>query len=39
MTDEQAKRATETIAAWLRHFGHFYTDVGTWEIRHGRELP
>ncbi|MEW1837427.1 phospholipase D family protein [Nonomuraea angiospora] len=38
LTDEQAKRATETIAAWLRHFGRFYTDVGTWEIRHGREL-
>ena len=37
MTDEQARRATETIAAWLRHFGRFYTDVGTWEIRHGRE--
>ncbi|WP_431897578.1 phospholipase D family protein [Nonomuraea sp. bgisy101] len=38
LTDEQAKRATETIAAWLRHFGRFYTDVGTWELRHGREL-
>jgi hypothetical protein len=38
LTDEQAKRATETIAAWLRHFGRFYTDVGTWEIRHGQEL-
>lgn len=38
LTDEQAKRTTETIAAWLRHFGRFYTDVGTWEIRHGQEL-
>lgn len=38
MTDEQARRTTETIAAWLRHFGRFYTDVGTWEIRHGQEL-
>ncbi|WP_081639867.1 phospholipase D family protein [Actinomadura flavalba] len=39
MTDTQSRRVSETIAAWLRHFGHFYTDVGTWEIRHGRELP
>ncbi|MGW4967255.1 phospholipase D family protein [Nonomuraea sp. NPDC004186] len=38
LTQEQARRTTETIAAWLRHFGRFYTDVGTWEIRHGREL-
>ncbi|WP_052770385.1 phospholipase D family protein [Streptomyces sp. CNQ-509] len=38
MTEEQAQRTTETIAAWLRHFGRFYTDVGTWEIRHGQEL-
>ncbi|MFJ9731960.1 phospholipase D family protein [Streptomyces sp. NPDC101171] len=38
MADEQARRTTETIAAWLRHFGRFYTDVGTWEIRHGQEL-
>nr|WP_046773354.1 phospholipase D family protein [Streptomyces caniscabiei] len=38
LTDEQARRTTETIAAWLRHFGRFYTDVGTWEIRHGQEL-
>ncbi|MEE1748720.1 phospholipase D family protein [Streptomyces sp. JV184] len=38
MTDEQARRTTETIAAWLRYFGRFYTDVGTWEIRHGQEL-
>ncbi|WP_433577885.1 phospholipase D family protein [Nocardia brasiliensis] len=37
--DESAGRAAETIAAWLRHFGRFYTDVGVWEIRHGRELP
>lgn len=38
MTDERARRTTETIAAWLRHFGRFYTDIGTWEIRHGQEL-
>lgn len=38
MTDAQARRTTETIASWLRHFGRFYTDVGTWEIRHGQEL-
>ncbi|MFI9014478.1 phospholipase D family protein [Streptomyces griseus] len=38
MTGEQARRTTETIAAWLRYFGRFYTDVGTWEIRHGQEL-
>jgi hypothetical protein len=38
MTGELAKRATETIAAWLRHFGSFYTDVETWEIRPGQEL-
>ncbi|MGY2025885.1 phospholipase D family protein [Nocardia gipuzkoensis] len=38
MTDEKAGRTAETIAAWLRYFGHFYTDVGTWELRHGREL-
>ncbi|MEV0110583.1 phospholipase D family protein [Nocardia sp. NPDC050799] len=38
MTDELARRATETIAAWLRQFGRFYTDVGTWEIRPGQEL-
>ncbi|WP_160051751.1 phospholipase D family protein [Nocardiopsis sp. FR26] len=39
MTSEQAKRSAETVAAWLRHFGRFYTEIGTWEIRHGQELP
>ncbi|MEV6221749.1 phospholipase D family protein [Nocardia fluminea] len=38
LTDELARRATETIAAWLQHFGCYYTDVETWEIRPGQEL-
>ncbi|MDX2908136.1 phospholipase D family protein [Streptomyces griseiscabiei] len=36
-TEEQARRTTETLAAWLRHFGRYYTEVGSWELRPGVE--
>ncbi|MET7684429.1 phospholipase D family protein [Streptomyces sp. NPDC005423] len=36
-TEEQARRTTETLAAWLRHFGRYYTEVGSWELRPGIE--
>ncbi|MFC8370050.1 phospholipase D family protein [Streptomyces sp. NPDC057239] len=36
-TDEQARRTTETLAAWLQHFCRYYTAVGSWELRPGRE--
>ncbi|MEU4767735.1 phospholipase D family protein [Actinosynnema sp. NPDC023794] len=38
VTGSQAHRITEIIAAWLKHFGSYYTEVGSWELRHGREL-
>ncbi|ACU34560.1 phospholipase D family protein [Actinosynnema mirum] len=38
VTEGQAHRITEIIAAWLKHFGSYYTEVGSWELRHGREL-
>ncbi|MFD8590820.1 phospholipase D family protein [Streptomyces sp. NPDC059637] len=34
---EQARRTAETLAAWLLHFGHYYTEVGSWELRPGIE--
>jgi hypothetical protein len=37
-TDEKARRTSETIAAWLKHFDNYYMDVGSWELRQGREL-
>ncbi|MFJ6212308.1 phospholipase D family protein [Streptomyces sp. NPDC092296] len=39
LSAEQAKRAVETIAAWLHYFDdvHF-VPTGPWEIRQGREL-
>ncbi|MFC9131411.1 phospholipase D family protein [Streptomyces sp. NPDC057099] len=36
-TEEQARRTTETLAAWLQHFGQYYTEVGSWELRPGIE--
>lgn len=36
-TEEQARRTTETLAAWLQHFGRYYTEVGSWELRPGVE--
>nr|WP_202424716.1 phospholipase D family protein [Streptomyces sp. HUCO-GS316] len=36
-TADQARRTTETLAAWLQHFGQYYTEVGSWELRPGRE--
>ncbi|MFD5898556.1 phospholipase D family protein [Streptomyces sp. NPDC060366] len=36
-TEDQARRTTETLAAWLQHFGQYYTEVGSWELRPGRE--
>ncbi|MFF9095210.1 phospholipase D family protein [Streptomyces sp. NPDC014802] len=36
-TEEQARRTTETLAAWLQHFGRYYTEVGSWELRPGIE--
>ncbi|MFI6434479.1 phospholipase D family protein [Streptomyces sp. NPDC050759] len=36
-TEEQARRTVETLAAWLKHFGQYYTEVGSWELRPGRE--
>ncbi len=38
LAEGQAKRITENIAAWLKHFGLYYTEVGSWELRRGREL-
>ncbi|MET7400628.1 phospholipase D family protein [Dactylosporangium sp. NPDC005572] len=38
MDNREAQRATETIAAWLRYFDRFYTNVASWELRPGREL-
>ncbi|MEU9240742.1 phospholipase D family protein [Streptomyces sp. NPDC048385] len=35
--EDQARRTTETLAAWLQHFGRYYTEVGSWELRPGRE--
>lgn len=37
-TPEQARRTAENIAAWLKHFGHYYTEVGSWQLRRGREI-
>ncbi|SDN04947.1 phospholipase D family protein [Actinacidiphila guanduensis] len=39
LSAEQAQRAVETIAAWLRYFDdvHF-VPIGPWEIRQGKEL-
>lgn len=36
-TEDQARRTTETVAAWLQHFGRYYTEVGSWELRPGTE--
>ncbi|MCT7351633.1 phospholipase D family protein [Streptomyces sp. 15-116A] len=36
-TEEQARRTAETLAAWLQHFGRYYTEVGSWELRPGIE--
>ncbi|MFC8567381.1 phospholipase D family protein [Streptomyces sp. NPDC057245] len=36
-TEEQARRTTETLAVWLQHFGRYYTEVGSWELRPGVE--
>lgn len=36
-TEDQARRTTETVAAWLQHFGRYYTEVGSWELRLGTE--
>ncbi|MEV7508244.1 phospholipase D family protein [Streptomyces sp. NPDC091201] len=38
VTDALARRRTENIAAWLQHFDRYYTEVGSWELRRGREL-
>ncbi|MFJ9841672.1 phospholipase D family protein [Kitasatospora sp. NPDC101155] len=38
-TAEQAKRAVETIAAWLSYFDDVHlVPVGPWEIRQGKEI-
>lgn len=36
-SEDQARRTTETLAAWLQHFGQYYTEVDSWELRPGRE--
>lgn len=36
---DQAERTTETLRAWLQHFGRYYTAIGSWELRPGREHP
>ncbi|MFK4222107.1 phospholipase D family protein [Streptomyces sp. NPDC019890] len=38
VSDALARRRTENIAAWLQHFDRYYTEVGAWELRRGREL-
>lgn len=38
ITDDEAKRAAENLAAWLEYFDEAHTvPVGAWEIRQGRE--
>ncbi|OZV72161.1 hypothetical protein CA850_32615 [Micromonospora echinospora] len=37
LEDREARRVAETIAAWLKHFDHFYMNVATWELRPGQE--
>lgn len=34
---DEARRVTETLAAWLKHFATYYTEIGSWELRLGRE--
>jgi len=34
----EAQRAAENIAAWLKYFDRYYTNVASWELRPGREL-
>ncbi|KUM99293.1 hypothetical protein AQI95_39265 [Streptomyces yokosukanensis] len=36
-TEDQARRTAETLAAWLQHFGRYYAEVGSWELRPGIE--
>lgn len=36
--EAEARRRTETIAAWLEHFDDFYADTTSWELRPGRSL-
>ncbi|MCX4640193.1 phospholipase D family protein [Streptomyces platensis] len=38
VSDALARRRTENIAAWLQHFDQYYTEVGAWKLRQGREL-
>ncbi|MFF1558196.1 phospholipase D family protein [Streptomyces sp. NPDC058279] len=38
VNDALARRRTENIAAWLQHFDRYYTEVGSWKLRRGREL-
>ncbi|MEV0712738.1 phospholipase D family protein [Nocardia aurea] len=38
LDNHKSRRIAENIAAWLKHFGDYYTQVGSWELRHGREL-
>lgn len=37
LSPDQVQRVTETLAAWLRHFASYYTEIGSWELRPGRE--
>ncbi|GAA2183393.1 phospholipase D family protein [Micromonospora lupini] len=39
VSEREARRTTETIAEWLKHFDQFYIDVATWELRSGQEIP
>jgi hypothetical protein len=34
---DQARRITETLAAWLQYFASYYTQIGSWELRPGHE--
>ncbi|MFI7208981.1 phospholipase D family protein [Micromonospora aurantiaca (nom. illeg.)] len=38
VSEREARRTTETIAEWLKHFDQFYIDVATWELRPGQEI-
>lgn len=38
VSEREAQRIAETIAAWLRYFSQFYLHVATWELRPGQEL-
>lgn len=37
LSPDRARRITETLASWLRHFSSYYIESGSWELRPGHE--